>query len=82
MRTALSTGKLACGFLIGAWLAIGGSLAVAAETEVQDGNAETEADKTVEENAVTNDDPPEPHDVFLPTEEISEDFAVPFPVDI
>ena len=82
MRTALSTGKLACGFLIGAWLAIGGSLAVAAETEVQDGNAETEADKTVEENAVTNDDPPESHDVFLPTEEISEDFAVPFPVDI
>ncbi|MYF09798.1 MAG: hypothetical protein F4229_02145 [Gammaproteobacteria bacterium] len=82
MRTALSTGKLARGFLIGAWLAVGGSLAVAAETEVQDGNAETEADKTVEENAVTNDDPPESHDVFLPTEEISEDFAVPFPVDI
>jgi len=81
MRTALSTGKLARGFLIGAWLAIGG-LAVAAETKVQDGNAEAEADTTAEENAATNDDPPESHDVFLPTEEISEDFAVPFPVDI
>ncbi|MXW49650.1 MAG: hypothetical protein F4X81_05160 [Gammaproteobacteria bacterium] len=82
MRTALSTGKLARGFLIGAWLAVGGSLAVAAETEAENGNAEVQDEVPAEENEGANDDPTESHDVFLPTEEISEDFAVPFPVDI
>ena len=77
-----STVKLVRRFLIGAWLAIGGSFAVAAETEAQGGNAEAQAESTVEENGATDDAPTESHDIFLPTEEISEDFAVPFPVDI
>ncbi len=73
--------KLARGLLIGALLASGGGLAAAAETEPQDG-AQAEADGAAEEAAAADDGPPESHDVFLPTEEISEDFAVPFPVDI
>ncbi|MDE0270651.1 MAG: hypothetical protein OXP11_05535 [Gammaproteobacteria bacterium] len=55
---------------------------MAAETEAQNGNAEVQDEVPAEENEGVNDDPPESHDVFLPTEEISEDFAVPFPVDI
>lgn len=82
MEAALSAGKLAYGSLIGAWLAIGGDFAVAAETEAQNGNAEVQDEVPAEQNEGANDDPPESHDVFLPTEEISEDFDVPFPVDI
>ena len=82
MRTGLSKGKLARGLLIGAWLAIGGNCAAAAETEAQSGDAEAQDKVPAEENEGAKDGPPESHDVFLPTEEISEDFAVPFPVDI
>ena len=82
MAAASSAGKLAHGLLVGTLLAIGASFAVAAETEAQGGNAEAPAENTVEENGATDDAPTESHDVFLPTEEISEDFAVPFPVDI
>ena len=82
MRTTLATGKLARGFLIGAWLAIGAGFAVAAETEAQSNDAQAQDELPVEEQEGINNDSPESHDVFLPTEEISEDFAVPFPVDI
>ncbi len=45
-------------------------------------SAEASEPVEVEEPAPATE-PPEPSpDVFLPTEEISEDFAVPFPVDI
>ena len=57
-----------------------GLIAVAGASIAAEG--ETQVEEAAEENAATNDDPPESHDVFLPTEEISEDFAVPFPVDI
>ena len=82
-------GKLAYALLAGALLAIGGGPAAAVETErapieaeALNGNAEAKAEKTAEENTQIDDEPSEPYDVFLPTEEISEDFAVPFPVDI
>ena len=82
-------GKLASALLAGALLAIGGGLAPAAENELATteaeaigGTPEAEEENAADENAATNDDPLESHDVFLPTEEISEDFAVPFPVDI
>ncbi|MCY4344544.1 MAG: hypothetical protein OXE83_13345 [Gammaproteobacteria bacterium] len=80
MSVALK-GKLAHGLLVGALLAIGG-WASAAETEAPDDGAAAQADEAAEENAAADDGQPESHDVFLPTEEISEDFAVPFPVDI
>ena len=57
-----------------------GLIAVAGASIAAEG--EPQVEEAAEENAATNDDPPESHDVFLPTEEISEDFAVPFPVDI
>lgn len=45
-----------------------------------------EADEDVEEQVEQGDPVPEPTapspETFIPTEEISEDFAVPFPVDI
>ena len=82
MRMGLSKGKLRRGLLIGVLLAIGASFAAAAETEAQSDNAEAQAESTAEQNTGTDDVPTESHDVFLPTEEISEDFAVPFPVDI
>ena len=84
-----STIKLGRALLAGVLLGIGGGMATAAEGEPAtleaaplDDNAETNADKTVQANAATSDGPPESQEVFLPTEEISEDFAVPFPVDI
>ena len=57
-----------------------GLIAVAGASIAAEG--ETQVEEATEENAETDDGPPDSHDVFLPTEEISEDFAVPFPVDI
>ena len=85
----MSTSTARLVLLASALLAISGSLATAAEfepatneAEAPGGSAEAKTDRSASENAVTDDNPPESHDVFLPTEEISEDFAVPFPVDI
>ena len=69
------TGRLARAALLGLIAVVGAWPAVAAEGETQVENA-------AEESAENDDDAADSHDVFLPTEEISEDFAVPFPVDI
>ena len=82
MRVELRRGKLVRGFLVAALLAVGGGFAGAAETKAQGGNAEAQAETPAGEDQGADDGPPDSHDVFLPTEEISEDFAVPFPVDI
>lgn len=71
----LAISKLARAVLWGLIAVVGSWPAIAAE-------GETQVEEAAEENAETNDDAAESHDVFLPTEEISEDFAVPFPVDI
>ena len=71
----LAMSRLAGAVLWGLIAVVGAWPAIAAE-------GETQVEEAAEENAETDDDPPESHDVFLPTEEISEDFAVPFPVDI
>jgi hypothetical protein len=47
-----------------------------AAAETPAGETDTEAEPTADEGA------PESSEVFIPTEEISEDFAVSFPVDI
>ena len=69
----LATSKLARTVLCGLIAVAGASIAAEGETQVEE---------ATEENAATDDGPADSHDVFLPTEEISEDFAVPFPVDI
>ena len=69
-------------FLIIVLLATGTGLSAAAETEAPSDEAGAQAESSAAEEPKANNDPPESHDVFLPTEEISEDFAVPFPVDI
>ncbi len=71
----LATSKLARVVLWGLIAVVGAWPAIAAE-------GETQVEEAAEENAETDHDPTESNDVFLPTEEISEDFAVPFPVDI
>ncbi len=82
-------GRLAITLLAGALLAIGGGLATLAQTEPaaneaqpRVGNAEADAEQAADEDPQNNEGQPESPEVFLPTEEISEDFAVPFPVDI
>lgn len=65
--------RLAGAVLCGLIAVAGASIAAEDETQVEE---------TAEESAATDDGPADSHDVFLPTEEISEDFAVPFPVDI
>jgi hypothetical protein len=66
---ALRTGVLAV-----MMLACAGTLAAAEET---DGNAPEKSSNRPEHQAR-----PLPTDTFNPSEEISEDFPVPFPVDI
>ena len=66
------------------------------EAQLRDGEASREREPT-DDDSDTADAPPEPEDaesvdlesvdlesaeVFVPSEDISEDFAVPFPVDI
>ena len=89
MSAAVLAGKLPRALLAGALWAIGAGLAVAAETESAAGEAEAQGREAqagtegpIDDNAASSDELPQAHDVFLPTEEISEDFAVPFPVDI
>lgn len=53
-----------------------------AATEVVSAEADEDTEEQLEQGEpVTEPTGPSP-EVFLPTEEISEDFAVPFPVDI
>lgn len=54
----------------------------AAETAAANSNPEREAPQTPEEAGPQRQAPASSPELFLPTEEISEDFAVPFPSDI
>lgn len=61
--------------LLGMLLLLGAAPLRAAEAESSD-NADAEAETTETSTGAP------PSEVFIPTEEISEDFAVSFPVDI
>ena len=79
--------KLARALLASVIAVVGAWPAVAAENQA--GNEAGTPNVAVAETRASTDDgaesdnvPADAPDVFLPTEEISEDFAVPFPVDI
>jgi len=57
-------------------------LAPAVTTAAEPDAVEPTADQEEQDSAKTPTKPSTSPDIFIPTEEISEDFAVPFPVDI
>ncbi len=72
----LLTAILACGGCLGAWAGVlpGGLSASASALQAAD---QLEPAEESEEQQTGTDS-----DVFVPTEDISEDLAVPFPIDI
>jgi hypothetical protein len=77
MRNAITLAVLLCGLLAGSTLCAQ-EAAPAAEAPAEKAPAKESADQ---DSPAESRDGPSP-DVFIPTEEISEDFAVSFPVDI
>ena len=58
------------------------SLVYAAEAEQSATSSETESQASAKPEPAENDKATSTSEVFVPTEDISEDFAVSFPVDI
>lgn len=68
------------------WLSLAGLVLLSAGIQGAPGEPEDEADRqpeaSEEAEPASGEDDRDSDEVFQPTEEISEDFAVPFPVDI
>lgn len=67
-------------FILAILLLLSGLLV--AQEEVPDQEAQELPPEEATEQIVLPDEPPAPFQEFDPSEEISEDFSVPFPVDI
>lgn len=83
---ALAVAALLCGGASAPWAAAAEAEAAPPERETdgpsaQQGDAAPATEQTQSGGDSGTAPPPSP-DVFLPTEEISEDFAAPFPVDV
>ena len=81
LLTALLTGWLVSGTVNAAEAAEAAEAADASEAE-QSATSKAESDASPKTDQTENDQATSSSEVFIPTEDISEDFAVSFPVDI